>query len=93
MVAQGGITLNMFPNPNHGDQFFISLNGLSANVKSISVDMYDLTGKPVSKRTIAVQDGFVNNSMDLDNDLSSGIYMVHFTAGEQNWTERFVIQK
>jgi len=93
MVAQGNSNLSMYPNPNQGDQLFISLNNVSPNVSTISVDIYDLTGKSMSKRTIAVLDGFVNEAMDLNNALGSGMYMVHITAGEKIWTERLVIQK
>jgi len=62
-------------------------------VSTISVDIYDLTGKSMSKRTIAVQDGYINTAMDLKGSLSSGIYMVNITVGEKMYTERLVIQK
>ena len=93
MVAQGEGTFNLYPNPNSGDQLFISLNNISADVSTISVDIYDLTGKSMSKRTIAVQDGYINTAMDLKGSLSSGIYMVNITVGEKMYTERLVIQK
>ena len=93
MVAQGEGTFNLYPNPNSGDQLFISLNNISADVSTISVDIYDLTGKSMSKRTIAVQDGYINTAMDLKGSLSSGIYMVNITVGEKTYTERLVIQK
>ena len=93
MVAQGEGTITMYPNPNNGDQLFISMNGVSADVSTISVDIYDLTGKSMSKRTIAVLDGYVNKALDLNNSLGSGMYMVQLTVGEKTYTERLVIQK
>ncbi|MCC6541105.1 MAG: T9SS type A sorting domain-containing protein, partial [Flavobacteriales bacterium] len=56
------------------------------------VDIFDLTGKRVSARTIAVQDGFVKTNLDLNGDLAGGMYMVHVTAGDKTYTERLVIQ-
>ena len=47
----------------------------------------------MSKRTIAVQDGYINTAMDLKGSLSSGICMVNITVGEKTYTERLVIQK
>jgi hypothetical protein len=44
------------------------LRAVDADVNTVSVDIYDLTGKRVSARTIAVQDGFVNTAMDLNGD-------------------------
>jgi len=46
----------------------------------------------VMARTIAVQDGFVKTNLDLNGDLSGGMYMVNITAGDKTYTERLVIQ-
>jgi hypothetical protein len=89
-VVEG--TLTMYPNPNRGDELFISLTEVAAGVQTASVDIYDMTGKRVAARTIAVQDGFVNQSMALNGDLSGGLYMVNITAGDKTYTERLVIQ-
>ena len=95
-VAQSRIsvegTLTMYPNPNRGDQLFISLTEVAADVRTASVDIFDMTGKRVAARTIAVQDGFINRSVELNGDLAGGLYMVNITAGDKTYTERLVIQ-
>jgi hypothetical protein len=88
-----GGELTMYPNPNRGDQLFLSISEVDADVTTISVDIFDLTGKRVSASTIAVQDGFVNTAFALNGDLASGLYMVNITAGDKTYTERLVIQK
>ncbi|HMC96226.1 MAG TPA: T9SS type A sorting domain-containing protein, partial [Flavobacteriales bacterium] len=88
-----GATLRMYPNPNHGDQLYLSLDAVEEGVLTVSVDIYDFVGKRVSARTIPVQDGFINTVLDLDGDMASGVYMVNITAGDQRFTERLVIQK
>jgi len=82
----------MYPNPNRGDQLFVNMSSVQEGVQTVSVDIFDLTGKRVSARTIAVQDGSVRTNMDLNGDLSSGMYMVHVTVGDKTYTERLVIQ-
>ncbi|HRD54670.1 MAG TPA: T9SS type A sorting domain-containing protein, partial [Flavobacteriales bacterium] len=82
----------MYPNPNRGDQLFVSLSAIEAGVETVSVDIYDAFGKRVSARTIAAQDAFVNSVVDL-NGLANGMYMVSIGAGSTVHTERLVIQR
>jgi hypothetical protein len=83
----------MYPNPNNGEQLFINLTELAPELNTVSVDIYDLTGKRITARTIAVQDGYINTALDLNGDVASGLYMVNITAGDKTYTERLVIQK
>ena len=93
MALQGGNgSLALYPNPNRGDQLFMNLTEVEADVNTVSVDIYDLTGKRVTARTIAVQDGFVNTVLNLNGDLSGGVYMVNITAGTKTYTERLIVQ-
>jgi hypothetical protein len=68
------------------------LSEVAADVETVTVDIFDLTGKRVSARTISVQDGFINTVLELNGDLSGGLYMVNVTAGDKTYTERLVIQ-
>ena len=84
--------LTMYPNPNRGDQLYLSIPEVAEGVNTVSVDIYDLFGKRLSARTVAVQDGFVNTVLELNGDLAAGMYVVNITAGGQVYTERLVIQ-
>jgi len=90
--AVQGETLRMYPNPNGGEQVFLSLEGIDASVETVSVDIYDAFGKRVSARTIAINDGFVNTVLQLNGELSNGLYMVTITAGDRQFVERLVVQ-
>lgn len=83
----------MYPNPNRGDQLFLSLSGVEQGVESIYMDIYDSFGKRVAQRTIGVQDGYVNTTIALNGELANGMYMVSIAAGSAIHTERLVIQK
>ncbi|MBX2973327.1 MAG: T9SS type A sorting domain-containing protein, partial [Flavobacteriales bacterium] len=92
MAAQGDAGFTIYPNPNRGDQLFISLSSVEADVSTVSVDIFDLTGKKVTARTIAVADGFVKTNLELGG-IANGMYMVHIAAGDKTYTERLVIQR
>jgi hypothetical protein len=70
----------------------ISLSAVEEGVTTVSVDIYDLTGKRVSARSIPVNDGFINTVLDLNGNLNAGVYLVNITAGKAVHTERLVIQ-
>jgi hypothetical protein len=84
--------LRMFPNPNRGDLLNVSLSAVEEGVNTVSVDIFDLFGKRVSARTIAVNDGMINTVLDLNGEFAAGMYLVNITAGETVYTERLVIQ-
>ena len=90
--VSAGPQLQLYPNPNRGDQLFIDLHEIDQTVTTVSVDIYDAFGRRVMARTIPAQDGFLNTILDLDGQMSAGVYVVNITAGEASFTERLVIQ-
>ena len=85
-------TLNMWPNPNRGDQLFISLSAIEENVTTVSVEILDLSGKRMTSRTIATQGGYLNTVIDLQGEIAAGMYLVNIIAGEKIYTKRLVVQ-
>jgi hypothetical protein len=83
----------MYPNPNTGERIFVDLSTIEEGTKTVSVDIFDMTGKRVIARTIPVQDGYVRTSLELNGDVQSGVYLVNVTAGTKAYTERLVIQR
>jgi len=92
MALQGNSSFTMYPNPNGGEQLYLNITSVEQDVHTVTVDLYDLTGKRVGSRILPVNEGFVRSTLDL-SDLNSGMYMVNVTAGEKTFTERLVIQK
>jgi hypothetical protein len=90
--AQFAGELLLFPNPNQGDVLNFSLSNVEQGVNTMSVDIYDLTGKRMSARTLAVAGNSVNTTIDLAGELAAGMYLVNITAGTTTFTERLVIQ-
>jgi hypothetical protein len=69
-----------------------SLSAIEEGVNTVTVDIYDLFGKRVSARTVAVAGSNVNTTLDLNGELAAGMYLVNITAGDTTYTERLVIQ-
>ena len=88
--ADGSLTL--YPNPNQGDQLFLSLTNVAATTRTIAVELFDLTGKRAIMRTIPVNEGMVNTVLPLNGELAKGIYLVQVTEGTNRYTERLVVQ-
>jgi hypothetical protein len=84
--------ITLWPNPNNGDQLYLSLSEVPENVLSVSVDLFDLTGKRVMARMIPAQGGFLNTVIALNGELAAGLYLVNITAGNTLYTQRLVIQ-
>jgi hypothetical protein len=91
-TSTGDVKLNLFPNPNNGQQLTVSLSAVEEGVETVAVDIFDLSGARVSSRTIAVNDGMVYQVVDVAG-LADGLYMVNITAGNDRYTERLVIAK
>jgi hypothetical protein len=84
--------MNMWPNPNDGQQVNLSLVDFDASVTTVSIEVTDIYGKMITTRTVATEGGVLNTVMPFDRVLAPGLYMVNLQAGEQRFTERLVIQ-
>jgi hypothetical protein len=80
----------MYPNPNRGDQVWLSIDVVDEGVQTISVDFFDLAGHRAVARTIPTQGNNLNSLLEL-NGLAAGVYIVHITAGDKVYTERLVV--
>jgi subtilisin-like proprotein convertase family protein len=93
LALAGNELLNLWPNPNNGDELWISLSEVAQGVETIAVDIHDLFGKRVSAQVLATQGDHVYTVMTLPADMASGVYTVSILAGEQRFTQRLVIAR
>ena len=85
--------IGMYPNPNRGDQLQLVWGLFPADVMKVEVDIYDLQGKRVQQRTIPVEAGMTSSPIDLQGNLSTGMYIVHVKVGDRFHSERLIIQQ
>ncbi|MBK8614063.1 MAG: T9SS type A sorting domain-containing protein [Flavobacteriales bacterium] len=84
--------LTLWPNPNNGEQLYVTIDQLNADVTTATVDIFDMVGHKVTTRTIAVNGTTLNTVIALDASMANGMYLVNVTAGDQTFIQRLVIQ-
>ncbi len=85
--------LQLFPNPNNGDQLNVRIEELPFEIGTASIDVIDLFGKHVVSETINVDGTAINEVLDLGSNITDGMYMVNVTAGDETFTQRLVIAR
>jgi Secretion system C-terminal sorting domain len=91
MVAKDN-SFRMWPNPNDGSKLNVTMAGLSEELTTAQVDVFDLFGKRIISRTVVVGEGSFATTLPLENELTSGLYLVTITAGSEVRTERLIVQ-
>ncbi|MCW5900583.1 MAG: T9SS type A sorting domain-containing protein [Flavobacteriales bacterium] len=91
LEGEAASNLALWPNPNNGQQVWITLDELAAEVGAVAVDLYDLSGQRVMAREIATQGGHLYTNFDLGG-IAAGTYLVSIIAGEQQHVKRLVVQ-
>ncbi len=84
---------NIWPNPTIGGEVFISINDLDEEQGIATVDVFDLFGKQVMSGELPVEDGEVNSSITLNEDLANGLYFVSVTCSGEVRTKRLMVQR
>ncbi len=83
---------NLWPNPNHGERLYITMDGLDNTLLAVNMDLFDLTGRVVFSSTLPVAEGQLNSVLDLNN-AASGAYLLQVTAGDKTYNKRVIVQK
>jgi hypothetical protein len=91
IAAEATATFTLWPNPNDGERLTLSIDDLGAEHETVTMDVTDLFGKQVIKRTLPVNGRTLNTAVALD-ELASGVYLVTVTASERTYVQRLVIQ-
>ncbi|MBL7964711.1 MAG: T9SS type A sorting domain-containing protein [Flavobacteriales bacterium] len=84
--------LVIWPNPNDGRELRLNLNGLAEEEQTIGVDIVDVHGRVVFNHNLATAGGMLSAVIDLNNDLSDGLYLVHVRTNTGTHVQRLVVQ-
>jgi uncharacterized delta-60 repeat protein len=90
-LDRAALQLLVYPNPNRGEQLFITLGGLKHASEPATVNLFDVSGRPIMTRTMPVQDG-ASTLLDLEGKLSPGTYLLVITVDGQRISERIVVE-
>jgi len=80
--------VQLAPNPTNG-LINISLNSELSD--ELSIRLFDLQGKELLSRQYDADSSF-NTTLDIEN-LAEGVYMIHFTTGENSFAKRVMLTK
>ncbi|MBS1939248.1 MAG: T9SS type A sorting domain-containing protein [Bacteroidetes bacterium] len=90
--VEGQPEINLWPNPNDGQQLNVAVNGIDEQITTAEVRLLDLTGRMALSTQLPVANGSLNSILEL-NGAANGTYLLQITAGDRTWTERVVVNK
>ncbi|MBL7956175.1 MAG: T9SS type A sorting domain-containing protein [Flavobacteriales bacterium] len=82
----------IFPNPNNGRTMRFSFGG-SVNATNATIEFMAMNGSIVVHRAVRLEYGATSFTLDLDGDLSNGIYLARVRMGERTHIQRVVVQE
>lgn len=85
-LTEVAVQMNLFPNPTVEN---LTLDFTAAEVKDLTVNIYNQNGQRVLNRNVVAQNG-ENRLVFSVNDYVSGVYFVEVTDGAQSTVKRFV---
>ncbi len=88
--AETQTAVALYPNPIRGDM--VNLNITDVKDSSVMVRILDATGRVAYAKRFATE-GSLSQVITFDQPLTSGLYMVEITHGEELINERLVVQR
>ena len=78
-LSSGATDISVIPNPNKG-LFTVkgTFAGMSDNV--VTIEVSSMLGQTVYKKQLVLQDGIINESIHLSNDIANGMYLLSVTS-------------
>ena len=87
---KSGNTVILFPNPAN-QRINLSIN--RAFESAITLSLFDLNGKELQKVIIQSQKGLRDYALDLDGNVTSGIYVISISSGQYKHSEKVLVKR
>jgi hypothetical protein len=85
LIENGGLNMNIYPNPASSGSFTISVN----NESEVSVEIYNMVGTMIYSENSEI----LNMKKDIDlSSYSGGIYFVKIKSNNETKTAKLIIQ-
>jgi len=93
VVTFSGADVKLIPNPNKGD-FTVKGNLGTSGQQTVAIEITNTIGQVVYKQNLVVVDGVINQHIQLDNSLASGVYLLNLSSDNhsQNTVFHFVVE-
>ncbi len=86
-INDNAVHFTVYPNPSHG---IFTVNVYSESLEVGIVKLFDMTGKLIMNRNMLLVQG--NNSLQIENDLRSGVYLIEVITSAGRSTKRVIIE-
>lgn len=83
------LNLSLYPNPTSG---IISVRFESQTDKDVNVEIYDLQGRSIYKKSFSSNSSLFDESMNVGR-VANGIYLIKINQGDRSTTKRVIISK
>jgi subtilisin-like proprotein convertase family protein len=85
--------LGIYPNPNAGTEVRVDLNGIADGYHDVAVTIYDIYGKLMTRDVFGHQGAELSRLVRFEQELATGMYLVHVTIdGEIFATEKLIVK-
>jgi hypothetical protein len=65
----------------------------STGDEEVTIEVTDLLGQVIYRKTVVVQGGRINETITLSNTLSNGMYVLNVLGGAEHLVFHFVMEK
>jgi hypothetical protein len=79
--------VQLFPNPNAGDEMMLSITGMEGE---INIELFDAMGRWLQSTT-SYSEGHITPTLSFEQALSSGLYEVRVSNGKEQRVVRMVV--
>jgi hypothetical protein len=81
---------NMFPNPNNGSTVNLTINAAKGEEATIVIN--DIAGRVCYSNALETEEGTNIYSMDIDQKLVTGVYMITVNTRKSNYSNRLIVK-
>ncbi len=96
---QSGVTvqtissqLTVYPNPNMG-AFTVNYQSANSDEHTVQVEVFNLLGQTLITNLVEIENGILNQQIELPSEISSGIYFVRVIDGVERMDQKIILQK
>jgi len=82
--------LSIYPNPSNGEGVTMTLSGLTSD--NVQVKVYDALGRKIESKRYVV-DSTLQTTLNFQQELSDGLYLIEVTSGTSTKSARLLIQR
>jgi hypothetical protein len=82
----------VYPNPNTG-KFTIELQGASEVTEALHLEIFNITGQRIYERDVLQSEGSMHETVELDQSLPGGVYIMNLVGKELVESRRIVIKR